>query len=180
MASRPLSTARWIALAAALAYLLSQEGCATMPPLVEQTNAPAGGFSAGRAQQDFPRDPKNVSVAVTEALDDLKMTSIKRERTGTVYKIEARSQDDRSVLVTVRPHQDQSRVGCRIGWFGDEPLSRTVLERVGIRLDLLPPAPIPENPPSSPAANPFFARDPNLQNDMIRDMMDAPYRGSGP
>ena len=173
---RPTSTARLLALAAAAACLLGASGCATMGPSVEHTNGPAAGYSAGRAQQDFPRDPKVVSVAVTEALDDLKMTSIKRVRSGTVFKIDARTDDDRPVLVTVRPHQQQARVGCRVGWFGDELLSRAILERLGIRLDLLPPAPIPEKPPSSPAPIPFLERDSNLQSNMIRDMMEAPYR----
>ena len=86
------------------------------------------------------------------------------------------TEDNRSVLVTVRPHQDQSRVGCRVGWFGDEPLSKAILERIGIRLELLPPAPIPDKPPSSPAPNPFLLRDEALKDGMVRDMIEAPYR----
>jgi hypothetical protein len=133
-------------------------------------------YGAGRAVEEFPRNATVTSAAVAEALDDLKMTDIKRSRDGKVFKIEARTEDNRPVLVTVRPHQDQARVGCRVGWFGDAPLSNAILQRVGIRLELLPPAPIPENPPSSPAPNPFLQRDSNLQNGMIRDMMEAPYR----
>jgi Protein of unknown function (DUF3568) len=168
--------ARGIAFAAAAACWLCSCGCATVAPKVEHTNAPAGGFSGGRALQDFPRDPKAVSVAVAESLEDLKMTDIKRSRDGSVVKLEAKTEDDRSVLVTVRPHQDQSRVGCRVGWFGDEPLSKAILERVGIRLELLPPAPIPDKPPSSPAPNPFFVPDEASKENWIRDMVEAPYR----
>jgi hypothetical protein len=104
------------------------------------------------------------------------MTAIKRSHDGPVWKIEARTEDDRSVLVTVRPHQDESRVGCRIGWFGDELLSRAILERTGIRLELLPPAPIPDKPPSSPDPNPFLGDNTILKDGMIRDMLEAPYR----
>jgi hypothetical protein len=176
MDTRPALTARAVALAAGLAYLLVQSGCSTVAPRVEHTSGPSGAYGGGRALQDFPRDPNVVSASVAEALEDLKMTAIKRSRDGAVFKVEARTDDNRPVLVTVRPHQDQSRVGCRVGWFGDEPLSKAILERAGIRLELLPPAPIPEKPPSSPAANPFLLRDGNLKDGMIRDMIEAPYR----
>jgi len=113
--------------------------------------------------------------AVVEAMDDLKMTSVKRGRDGAVYKIDAKSADSRPVTVTVRPHQNTARVCCRVGWFGDEPLSRAVLERVGVRLGTLPPAPIPENPPSAPAANPLFSRSGPPDLEFLRDLSEAPY-----
>ena len=109
-------------------------------------------------------------------MDDLKMTSIKRGRDGAVYKIDAKTADNRPVLITVRPHQGQTRVSCRIGWFGDEPLSKAILERTGIRLGTLPPAAIPENPPSAPAANPFFSRLAPPDEDTLRNIAEAPYR----
>jgi len=168
--------ARAIGLAGWLASAFLAGGCATVAPTAQPTAEPPRAFSAGRAIEDFPRKPNVVSTAVADALLDLKMTSIKNARDGAVYKIEARTTDNRSVLVTVRPHQDQSRVGCRVGWFGDEPLSKAIIERIGIRLELLPPAPIPENPPSSPAPNPFLLRDAALKDGMIRDMVEAPYR----
>jgi hypothetical protein len=176
MDMKPAKSAQRLLFAAGVACLLCSGGCATVAPGVEHTNSPAGGYSGGRAVQDFPRDPITVTAAVADSLDDLKMTDLKRQRDGTVYKIVAKTDDNRPVLVTVRPHQDQTRVGCRIGWFGDEPLSKAIMERIGIRLELLPPAPIPEKPPSSPEPNPFLLRDSNLQNGMIRDMLEAPYR----
>ena len=124
----------------------------------------------------FRATPNSTSAAAAEALDDLKMTSIKRSRDGTVYKIEGKTEDNRTVLVTVRPHQKEARVGCRVGWFGDELLSKAIMERIGIRLELLPPAPIPDKPPSSPAPNPFLLRDQSLKDGMVRDMLEAPYR----
>jgi hypothetical protein len=183
--------ARSLAMAGGFVCALWSSGCATVTPGTEPAKGSPGGgnsppsaskknaspgFSAGRALEDFSRDPTITSAAVTEALADLKMTSIKRSRDGLVYKIDARTEDDRPVLVTVRPHQQQSRVGCRVGWFGDEPLSKAILERVGIRLELRPPAPIPEKPPSRPEPNPFLLRDQAQKDEMVRDMMEAPYR----
>ncbi len=181
METRPARTAPRIAKATGIACLVFLSGCAIIAPNVEHTNGPSGAYGGGRALQDFPRNASVVSAAVAEALEDLKMSDIKRSRDGTVFKVEAKTDDNRAILVTVRPHQEQSRVGCRIGWFGDEPLSKAILERAGIRLELLPPAPIPEKAPSSPAPNPFLLRDSTLQQGMIRDMLEAPYRDrSGP
>ena len=134
------------------------------------------GYSGGRAIKDFPRNAKIASAAAAEALEDLKMTAIKRSRDGTVYKIEAKTEDNRSVLVTVRPHQDKARVGCRVGWFGDELLSKAIIERIGIRLELLPPAPIPDKPPSLAGTQSLPAARQSLKDGMIRDMIEAPYR----
>jgi hypothetical protein len=173
---RPALIARGTALAGILACGLGVSGCATVAPSVDPSAGPPRTYGGGRAIQDFPRSANVVSATVAEAMDDLKMTGIKRSRDGTVFKIDARTADNRPVMVTVRPHQEHARVGCRIGWFGDEPLSRAMMERVGIRLELLPPAPIPATPPSSPAPNPFLARDSAVKDDMIREMVDAPYR----
>lgn len=112
--------------------------------------------------------------AVVEAMDDLSMTSVKRGSDGAVYKIDARSADDRGVTVTVRPHQNAARVCCRVGWLGDERLSRTVLERVGIRLGTLPPAPIPEKPPTAAPTN-LFSRTGPPDIEFLRDLSEAPY-----
>jgi hypothetical protein len=151
-------------------------GCATVAPGVEHTTGPLPSYSGGRAVQDFPRSAKVVTAVVAESMEDLKITPTKRTRDGFVYKIDGRTADNRPVMLTVRPHQEQARVGCRIGWFGDEPLSKAVMERIGIRLELLPPAPIPADPPSAPAPNPFLARDSAIKDTMIRDMAEAPYR----
>jgi uncharacterized protein YceK len=168
--------ARTLAFSVGVACALGLSGCATVTPSADTTKGPSGAYSGGRAFKDFSTNAKTASAAAAEALDDLKMTSIKRSRDGTVYKIEGTTEDNRSVLVTVRPHQNEARVACRVGWFGDEPLSKAILERIGIRLGLLPPAPIPETPPTSPDPNPFLLRDQTLKDGMIRDMIEAPYR----
>jgi hypothetical protein len=133
-------------------------------------------YSGGRALQDFSVPLTNVGNAVTEAMADLKMTAIQPGRDGVCYKIQAKTEDNRTVMVTLRPHQMQTRVGCRVGLFGDEPLSLALLERTGTRLGILPPAPIPEHVPSSPGSNPFFAKSAVPDAEMLRDVVEAPYR----
>jgi hypothetical protein len=156
-------------------------GCATVTPKaaarVDSQPGPSGpSYATGRAAQDFATAAAAVGNAVAEAMDDLKMTSIQRGRDGTVFKIDAKTADNRPVTVTIRHHNGTSRVSCRIGWFGDEPLSRALLERTGIRLGTLPPAAIPENAPSRPASNPYFSRDAVPDSVMLRDIAEAPFR----
>ncbi len=133
-------------------------------------------YSAGLGAQDFALPPLAVKAAVYEAMDDLKMTVTHRGRDGVVSQVDGRTDDDRSVTITVRPRQGITHVGCRIGWFGDDPLSRTFLERVGIRLGTRPPEAIPDKPPSRPASNPFFSRDAVPDALMLKEYPDAPYR----
>jgi uncharacterized protein YceK len=164
------------ALGGVLVCGLCLSGCATVAPSIERDSSLSSSYAGGRATQDFARSPGEIGAAVAQAMDDLKMTSVERGRDGTVYKISATTADKRSVLVTMRPNQGLTRVGCRIGLFGDEPLSKAVLERTGIRLGTLPPAPIPENPPSKPGSNPIFSRDAVPDEVFLRDVADAPYR----
>jgi uncharacterized protein YceK len=155
---------------------LCASGCATVAPRIEAESSLSSTYTGGRAIQDFARSPGDLGSAVAEAMEDLKMTSLERGRDGSVYKISASTADKRSVLVTMRPHQGLTRLACRVGLFGDEPLSKALLERVGVRLGTLPPAPIPDQAPSKPGSNPFFSREAVPDDVFLRDVADAPYR----
>jgi hypothetical protein len=163
----------------AAAWMAAQTGCTTMAPREPSARRSPGtpySFSAGRAVQDFAAPPAAVKTAVAEAMDDLKLTVVRRSRDGAVSQVDGRTPDQRTVTVTTRPQQAFMRVSCRIGWFGDEPLSRTLLERIGVRLGTLPPEAIPEHPPSAPASNPIFSRDAVPDEVILRDFAEAPYR----
>jgi hypothetical protein len=180
---------RRLPLLAASTGIMALGGCATTSrpttPGVERasaTSSPAEKpaftprYSAGRSMQDFRSSSAEVAAAVLEAMSDLKMTVTRRSQEGTASQIEGRTPDGRAVVVTLRPQKPITRVSCRIGWFGDEPLSRTLVRRVAVRLGVLPPEEIPENPPSQPASNPYFSRDAVPDSEMMRDFYEAPYR----
>ncbi len=168
--------AQRIALAGALILGLWQAGCATVAPTLERESSLSASYGGGRATQDFAVPPERVTAVVQEAMQDLNISSVGRGRDGSVYKVDGKTEDNRSVLVTLRPNQGQTRVGCRIGWFGDEPLSKALLERIGIRLGTLPPAAIPEKPPSRPQGNPLLKLIAPPDEDMIRNAAEAPFR----
>jgi hypothetical protein len=168
-----------LAVALTLAGVAWSSGCATTRPGARIEPAPSAAsfsYGAGRGIQDFAVKPAAARTAVFEAMDDLKMTVIHRGPDGPVTQSDGRTSDGRTVTITIRPQRSETRVSCRIGWFGDQALSRTVLERVGIRLGTLPPAPIPDEPPSTPAPNPIFSREAIPDAVILRDFAEAPYR----
>jgi hypothetical protein len=173
---RPTLKTQGIAMVLVVASGLHASGCATTAPRPERLITTDSSYSAGRAVQEFSLPATKVGEALTAAMDDLKMTGIVPTRGGAVYRIDAKTADNRTVMATMRPQQGKTRVSCRIGWFGDEALSKALMERVGVRLGTLPPSAVPENPPSTPGANPFFSRDAVPDEEMLRDVAEARYR----
>jgi len=159
-----------------LALLAFAPGCATTSPLIHSIESSAEfSYSAGRGVQDFAAPPSAVIPAVFAALTDLQMDDPQPARDGVVTRIEARTRDGRAVSLTVRPRAGATQVGARIGWFGDEALSKALLERVGVRAGTQAPEAIPDEPPSTPSGNPYFSRSAIPDEVMLRDLADAPY-----
>ena len=65
--------------------------------------------------------------------------------------------------MTIQTSGANSTVSAKVGWMGDEPLTRAMLDRLGSRQGTLPPQPLPagveadEAPP--PRTQPILARD---------------------
>ena len=125
--------------------------------------------------QDFQFPSSTVTAAVLEAMQDLNIAVTRRDHDGTASQIDGRTVNNRGVTITLRPQKPITPVSCRVGWFGDELFSKALLRRIGIRLGTLPPEAIPENPPSSPAGNPYFSREAVSDYEMMRDYIEAPY-----
>jgi hypothetical protein len=169
-----LRQAAWIAVFGSFSACL---GCATVPPSAEiAATSSAFSYSAGRGAQSFAAPPAAVIAALDDSLTDLKLIKLRHIRNGSVFRVEARTDDYRPVKATIRSHQGQTVVGVRAGWFGDEPLSKALLDRVAVRIGSQPPQAIPEEVPSAPAGNPFFSRRAVSDLEMFRDMAEAPYR----
>ncbi|OJW18658.1 MAG: hypothetical protein BGO49_23305 [Planctomycetales bacterium 71-10] len=160
---------------ATLAALLAlSPGCALPRPAMAPVSRDFE-FSTGQGAQTFPAPSSAVAVAVAEALSDLDMRDVRPLRDGAVLRYEAVTKDDRSCSATIRSLAGSSTATVRVGWFGDEALSRAILDRVAVRLGERPPEPIPDEPPSTPARNPFFSRDAVPDSVMLRDQVEAPY-----
>src|SRR4051812_25760314 len=110
--------------------LASATGCATLSRTpAPEVVAPGFSFMGGRATQSFAAPPSAVLAALSDAMADLNLLSIQPTRDGAVCRIEASTADRRKVAANIRTNKGVTHVAIRIGWFGDEPLSRTLLER---------------------------------------------------
>ena len=157
-------------------------GCATVAP-VAVTHAGAapkpGAFTyrAGMAAQDFAYPPAEVVATVKDALGDLSIRTNRQGRQPGGVVIEGATADNRRAVVTVRAAPLRgTQLTTRIGLWGDEALSRALMERVGVRLGSLPPAPVPEKPPSTPGANPYFSRSAVPDEIMFHDLAESRHR----
>lgn len=154
-------------------------GCSTVNSLVKHEGVAQGAQSveaAPRGAVELAATPAVLNRAVPEAMADLQMTYIRTRKDNAVYQIDGKTSDRRTVSITIRPGLGKSRLSSRIGWFGDTLLSEALAERVGIRAGLFPPKPIPDQPPSSPDPNPIFSRSAVSDDEMYRDLAEAPYR----
>jgi Protein of unknown function (DUF3568) len=158
-------------------------GCSSVRPFAASSvsDGASGDFAyvAGRATRTFPAPPATVQPAVLSALDDLRVGAIRRSNNGGTMVIEGTTADNRKALLTLGTQPGTgSRLTARVGIFGDEPLSRALMDRVAIRLGTLPPTAVPVDPPSSPDANPYFSRKAVPDALMLKDQADAPFRAS--
>ncbi|WP_165222156.1 DUF3568 family protein [Aquisphaera insulae] len=162
---------------AVLCLLLLVSGCATIPNGAELAATTSSfAYSTGRGTQSFASTPSMVISALNSAMTDLDMSEVRVIREIGISRVQARTSDRRSISATVRFFQGATTVAVRIGWFGDEPLSRALLDRVGVRLGTKEPEAIPEVAPSEPSGNPFFSRRAVSDEEMLRDFVEAPYR----
>lgn len=179
---------RRIALSAtALLAVAAGSGCQTTGPAAlmalgrSESPSPGGSdyrYAGGWADQTFGQGAAAVQPAVLGALDDLRVHSVRQISDGGSIVFEARTADNRRATVTLIPQARGTRLSARVGLFGDQALSRALMDRVGIRLGNLPPAPVPDAPPSQPASNPYFSRTAISDAEMLKDQAEAPYRST--
>ena len=154
-------------------------GCSTMGTGVMNNLADSGtsySYGAGRATQNFAYPPATVQTAIVAAMQDLRIQSVRQINDGSTIVFEGTTADNRGATVTLRPHTLGTRLSARVGMFGDQALSRAIMDRIGIRLGSLPPAAIPEEPPSTPASNPYFSRSAISDEEMLKERADHPDR----
>ena len=174
--------------AAACLALIMAGGCRTVNPSAlgslldaDKSRTVAGGFAygGGRAVQTLSVPTATVQPAVVAALEDLRVVKVRlstREGGAVVY--DGTTADGRKASVALRPHPAGTRLSARFGLFGDEPLTRALMDRIGVRLGALPPAAISNEIPSAPASNPYFARDAVPDSVMLKDVAEAARRDS--
>ena len=116
----------------------SQLGCAV---LLVGGGAVAGAgmvaYAKGELTAAETADLDRVWAAAQGAMDDLDFVIQSRLTTAGSAKLIARGAGSRRVTVTVeRRVGSLTDITVRVGYFGDEPLSRLILQKIRRRLDL--------------------------------------------
>ncbi len=121
------------AVAAAVLVLASLTGCVA----VVAAGAGAGTVAYVRGELDSTLSAGyDTSVtAANRAIQQLQFAKISESRDALTDKIIVRTAGDRKVVIWVDKMSDlSSKVRIRVGWFGDEALSLTVLEKIRANL----------------------------------------------
>jgi hypothetical protein len=143
-------------------------GCQTARPIASPDPGATGyAYVHGYAVQRFVYPAPLLRRAAVEAMTDMKINSVKEEARDDGVRFCGYMFDGRFVAVTIRAEGEASIMSVRFDVYGDEPLSKILLDRTSIRLStLLPPV------------NPVFA--PRAFSDSIthRGQDVAGYRGT--
>ncbi len=155
-------------------------GCTTVSPFMGPTPVvPGFEYSVGQSRQAFAATPPAVETALRSAMDDLRIRpSPSRHDAGTV-SVEGTTADNRHVVVTLEPTPGSTRVRTRVGWLGDEPLSRALMDRLAIRLGAFPTSAVPVEPQAASATDPAPSRAAGPDSGMNHNPMDGGFRTDG-
>jgi hypothetical protein len=149
-----------------------------MGPLNPKLGKAEYSFEDGWGAQGFDVAGDKVLEAAQQGMGELKMHTIHQSRFDVTTRIlDGQAHDGRHIRVVVRPSGSGSLVTARVGRFGDDALSKALMERIGVRLGTLPPAEVPDEPPTSPRRR-FFSKFAVPDAQMLRDEAEVGYRDS--
>ncbi len=155
------------------AAALANGGC-----LLAAAGAAAGGATAyyyfkGKVCQEFPSTFHDTWLAAQTALQNLQLPLVANENNGSAGKLTSRTADGTAVTIDLEvipsriPAEGSVTRACvRVGTFGDEAVSRRILDQVGAHLTrpTWPPSPprrpAPPRPPGRLPRAPRPARPP--------------------
>ena len=118
--------------------LLSLAALGMMPLLSGCLLAAAGAAGAatvayvgGEIKTTLQAAPPQVVAATDTAFKQMSIVAVSSDSTAVDGLVEGRTATDKKITVTVKSEGDKaSRVGIRVGTFGDEALSRQILDKI--------------------------------------------------
>ena len=149
-------------------------GCSTIAPIASPGMVNYT-YRAGAASQGFPRPPAEVQRAAVDAMADMSIHSVRSapDEGGVTYS--GTTADGQGATVTVKNRGAFASAIVRVGWFGNEQLSRAVIDRIGVRLGTLPPEAVPAEPPKA-QRTPIFSSRAVPDSVMIQEITEAAPR----
>jgi hypothetical protein len=133
----------WTGLAAVVlaGAALANAGCLAAAAGVAAGGVAGYAYYKGKVSQDYSADLDRTWSATVTALGELGMPVVSQERDNTGGVIESRTSTDDSVHITLDTRSSpiptegsMTRVGVRVGTFGDVALSERLLNQLGAHL----------------------------------------------
>jgi hypothetical protein len=165
-----------LGIALAAASVLAGSGCLVVGAGVAGGAVAGYYYCKGKVCQRYDASFADTWAATQIALTDFGMTIVREERGSSGGSMDARTAQGESVHVTIEPQTPTAngcghltRVGFRVGTFGDAPMSEKILEQVGRRLqpanllrpvETSPPAAVPPQTVPPPLLPPEPERKP--------------------
>ena len=167
----------------AVAFALSTlglNGCSTTTPFGREKLAIKAEtqYVGGRGYAMYPTTP-NLVENVKATLAEMGMHSIHSipEPNGGIG-LEAVTADRRAARLSIHTTGVRSTVALKVGWTGDEPLTRSFLERLEGRQGALPSSAVPDDEPEQEAKPGRFAKDAVPDSTMFRNQLDSSFNPS--
>lgn len=155
-------------------------GCSSTGPFARERLAAKAGtqYVGGRGYAMIATTPDLVAN-VKATMGEMGMHSIRPvpEPPGTLG-FEASTADKRAARVTIQTTGVRSTVGMKVGWAGDEPLTRSFLARLEDRQGALPASAVPDEPPAGDQPTGRFSKDAVPDSVMIRNQLDSTFNPS--
>ena len=136
-------------------------------------------YVGGRGYAMYATTP-NLTANIKTTMTELGMTAIHAvpEPNGG-SGLEATTADRRSVRVSIHSTGVRSTVGVKVGWLGDEPLSRTFLDKLETVQGALPESALPDpEVEKASGIGAYFAKDAVPDGVMIRNQLDSSFNPS--
>lgn len=152
---------------------LAMAGCSTTGPFGREKLAIHAGtqYVGGRGYAMYPTT-EDIVENVKATLTAMGMHSIHPipEPSGTLG-FEATTADRRAARVTLQTTGIRTTVGMKVGWVGDEPLTRSFLDQLQERQGALPASALPDEPDPEEAPR-RLSRTAVPDSIMIRNQLD--------
>ena len=148
-------------------------GCSSTGPFAREKLAIKAGtqYVGGRGYAMYPTT-EHIVENIKATLAAMGMTNVRPvpEPSGTLG-FEATTADRRTARVTLQTTGIRSTVAMKVGWVGDEPLTRSFLDQLQERQGALPASALPDEPEAEETPR-RFARDGVPSSVMLRNQLD--------
>jgi hypothetical protein len=94
----------------------------------------AAAYAYGDTETVLDAKPEAIIEAGRKVFKAMEITEVGYAQYGKQRRLKGRTTNDESVKVTVEPRGQATKVWIRVGFFGDEALSRQILSRIKDRM----------------------------------------------